>query len=84
MEPKSSPIVPDAKPAIAVEEQRYRRSFYAALGQNWLLTAEPGDKGPLGYRLVHVRTGAKGLGHGPQGPVTLDEIDAFLNDAIAA
>jgi hypothetical protein len=39
-----------------------------------------GDEGrqPLGYRLVHGKTGAKALGYGPQGPVTLDNVEAFL------
>jgi hypothetical protein len=83
MEPKSNRIVLTSGP-LTVEERRFRRSFYTALGRDWLLTAEPGDNGPLGYRLVHIRTGAKGLGHGPQGPVTFDEIEAFLNHAIAA
>jgi hypothetical protein len=63
---------------MEVEEQRYRRLRQLALDQGWFLVGETRNSKPLGYRLVHVKTGAKGPGHGSEGPVTLDEVEAFL------
>ena len=60
------------------EEQRYRRLRLLALDQGWFLVGEMRAGKLLGYRLVHVKTGAKALGYGPQGPVTSDNVEAFL------
>ena len=60
------------------EEQRHRRLRQMALDQGWFLVGEMKAGKPLGYRLVHVKTGAKGPGHGSEGLVTLNEVEAFL------
>ena len=84
MEPKSNSIVLATNDQPAFHEHHYRRAFYAALGHDWLLTGQRGHDGSLGYCLVHIKTGAKVAGYGPEGPVPLERVEALLSNSVVA
>jgi hypothetical protein len=61
------------------EAARYKRLVRVALKHGWAIVpaALKSKRSTGGYRMVNSK-GAKGPGNGPDGPVSLDEVEAFL------